>query len=639
MGKGAVGSNTAVGNAALSANTTGFANTAGGNSVLTSNTTGSDNTAYGYGSLFYNTTGNQNIAVGYQPLYHNTTGGNNTATGFQALYSNIGASGNTAHGYKSLFYDSTGSNNTAVGFQSLYLGITASYNTASGFNALYSDSSGNYNTATGYSALYSNSKGNNNTAMGYGASYKNTIGHSNVALGTGALYTNQLGSNIIAIGDSALYNDAGSNINNYGSANTAIGSKALYKNTTGFANTAIGYNSLFSNTIGELNTANGEASLYNNLSGSYNIATGLAALYNNTSGNANIAIGNHALYYNTTGSTNTATGDSSLEQNSTGSNNTAYGFYSLTFSNGSDLTAIGVYSDEGGSGDYTNSSALGYNSTITATNQIRLGSSTVTSIGGYAGWSNVSDGRVKTNIKQNVPGLTFINKLQPITYNLNLDAADKIIQPPVHKDKDGKLIATSALDMSARTAKQQVIYTGFIAQDVETAAKSLNYDFSGVDAPKNSKDLYGLRYAEFAVPLVKAVQELSAQNDSLKQTNVSLQSQINELKTMMQQVLAVKSDVTIPVQNISLTSASLQQNTPNPYNQSTAIHYSVPATFTSAQILITDNTGKTLKQIPVTTTGAGTVNINAGSLSAGIYSYSLIVDGAVIDTKKMILAK
>jgi hypothetical protein len=36
----------------------------------------------------------------------------------------------------------------------------------------------------------------------------------------------------------------------------------------------------------------------------------------------------------------------------------------------------------------------------------------------------------------------------------------------------------------------------------------LGFDFSGVEKPKNEKDLYGLRYAEFVVPLVKAVQEL-----------------------------------------------------------------------------------------------------------------------------------
>jgi hypothetical protein len=42
---------------------------------------------------------------------------------------------------------------------------------------------------------------------------------------------------------------------------------------------------------------------------------------------------------------------------------------------------------------------------------------------------------------------------------------------------------------------------------VEAAAKSIGYDFSGVDAPQNPDGHYGLRYAEFVVPLVKAVQE------------------------------------------------------------------------------------------------------------------------------------
>ena len=58
----------------------------------------------------------------------------------------------------------------------------------------------------------------------------------------------------------------------------------------------------------------------------------------------------------------------------------------------------------------------------------------------------------------------------------------------------------------------------------------MNYDFSGVDAPKNNKDLYGLRYAEFVVPLVKAVQELAATNDALQSQIANLQNQINQLK-------------------------------------------------------------------------------------------------------------
>ena len=53
---------------------------------------------------------------------------------------------------------------------------------------------------------------------------------------------------------------------------------------------------------------------------------------------------------------------------------------------------------------------------------------------------------------------------------------------------------------------QKIKMTGFFAQDVEDAAKSINYSFSGVHSPKNG-GLYSLDYSAFVVPLVKAVQE------------------------------------------------------------------------------------------------------------------------------------
>ncbi|MEP7142476.1 MAG: bZIP transcription factor [Ferruginibacter sp.] len=83
------------------------------------------------------------------------------------------------------------------------------------------------------------------------------------------------------------------------------------------------------------------------------------------------------------------------------------------------------------------------------------------------------------------------------------------------------------------------VYTGFIAQDVEIAAKKISYDFSGVDAAKNDKDLYGLRSADFVVPLVKAVQELSAQNEQLKKQIGLVQIQYEELKKEIE-LVAIK---------------------------------------------------------------------------------------------------
>jgi hypothetical protein len=55
-----------------------------------------------------------------------------------------------------------------------------------------------------------------------------------------------------------------------------------------------------------------------------------------------------------------------------------------------------------------------------------------------------------------------------------------------------------------------------MAQEVEAAAQALNYNFSGVQAPPNDESLYSLRYAEFVVPLVKAVQELAEQQQRMQ---------------------------------------------------------------------------------------------------------------------------
>ena len=71
------------------------------------------------------------------------------------------------------------------------------------------------------------------------------------------------------------------------------------------------------------------------------------------------------------------------------------------------------------------------------------------------------------------------------------------------------------------------VQTGFIAQEVEEAAQKANYDFSGIDAPQNEEDNYGLRYAEFVTPLVKAIQEQQKMIEELQLKIKELESAQN----------------------------------------------------------------------------------------------------------------
>ena len=78
--------------------------------------------------------------------------------------------------------------------------------------------------------------------------------------------------------------------------------------------------------------------------------------------------------------------------------------------------------------------------------------------------------------------------------------------------------------------KGNLLQTGFIAQEVEQAAKELGFDFSGVDKPKNDGDYYGLRYAEFVVPLVKAMQEQQLIIETEKAKSQKLEAEVQSLR-------------------------------------------------------------------------------------------------------------
>jgi len=116
--------------------------------------------------------------------------------------------------------------------------------------------------------------------------------------------------------------------------------QTLYNNTEGTQNSAYGNGALFTNTIGDYNTANGAYALHI-ATGTGNVATGYQALRNTGDADYITAIGYHAGYINTTGINNTYIGASAD-------------------------AAAGLF-------DLSNSTAIGYNAKVTASNQIMLG--------------------------------------------------------------------------------------------------------------------------------------------------------------------------------------------------------------------------------------------------------------------------
>jgi len=97
-------SNTALGRAALYANTSGFGHTAIGNNALTQNTTSHYDSCVGVSCLYSNTTGSSNSCIGLNCLYYNTTGQGNVAMGVKAGETETDANANVS-----------GANNTWIG--------------------------------------------------------------------------------------------------------------------------------------------------------------------------------------------------------------------------------------------------------------------------------------------------------------------------------------------------------------------------------------------------------------------------------------------------------------------------------------------------------------------------------------------
>ncbi len=351
--------------------------------------------------------------------------------------------------------------------------------------------------------------GIDNTSFGNNSLNQTTTGIRNTSFGANTLPSNTTGTLNVAVGESTMF------LNTTGAENSAFGIGALYSNIGGSFNTGLGRNALTSNSSGASNTSVGYATLRNNTSGNFNTGVGRDALRLNTIGIENAAVGVNSLYDNTTGEKNSGMGVQSLRRNISGNNNAALGYQAL-FENttGSNNTAIGNTAFSTGLA-YSNSTAIGAATVITASNQARVGDLNVNSIGGQVSWTTLSDGRFKVNITENVPGLNFITKLKPVTYNVNKDLVNRFY--------NSKLSNNSNEGLSEIT-------TGFIAQDVEKSANEIGFQFSGIDKPKNQNDHYGIRYSDFIPPVVKAIQEQQNQIEQLKEENLFLKQRLETLE-------------------------------------------------------------------------------------------------------------
>lgn len=137
-----------------------------------------------------------------------------------------------------------------------------------------------------------------------------------------------------------------------------------------------------------------------------------------------------------------------------------------------------------------------------------------------------------------------------------------------------------------------------------------------------------VNYTELIPIMVQAIKELTIQVEEL-QNELSLGSASSPMMA--------PAHTGINNNNI-LSECILYQNTPNPFNERTMIRFSLPSEVKDAYIYVFDMQGVLKKQLRANA-GIGYITIEASEFEAGMYLYSLIVNGKEVATKRMILSK
>jgi hypothetical protein len=440
---------------------------------MCSQTSGGSNVAIGYASLWNSTTGIGNVAIGFGSLLGSTTAGFNIGVGYASMQSNTTGTCNIGIGICSHDNLDGGCNNVALGFRAGANLSTGCYNVSIGDSVCLASAGGSCQLAIGFSGTENWLTGDSGKNIQPGAGIRDcanslgTAGQALLSTGTAVCWGAAGGAS------AATPTVAGIVYGCSAADNVSVGQYALQSITSGSNNVAVGCEALCSVTTGISNVAVGQ-SLVNN-TGDQNTAVGSGALFLNTTGGFNTALGNNTMVFNATGRCNTGIGQGALYCNSAGNCNVAVGMGSGFGATGSNNIFLGACSLPSAAG--VNNEVNIYNGSVTARFQ-----------GAAAGWSFVSDVRDKRNVTALPVGLEFVNDLQPRQFEWD--------------------IRDSEVDQGKAAS-------GFIAQEVDAAVESHSAEYLGL-VDKNNPEQFTLTQTNLIPVMVKAIQELSAQNKALE---------------------------------------------------------------------------------------------------------------------------
>lgn len=210
--------------------------------------------------------------------------------------------------------------------------------------------------------------------------------------------------------------------------------------------------------------------------------------------------------------------------------------------------------------------------------------------------------------------ITISKQLQP------LSAKRYGYHPFLNTSREMSDYSTSVAEDELSLIEKQAIakqHYGLDADQLEEVFPDLVYE--------NEDGTKSINYVEMVPILVQAINELKSELDEIKGTGSATK------KT------ATRGTVHADGMGDNVVMLSLSQNKPNPFGTSTSIEVSIPDDVQKAVIYVYDLQGKKIDQVDITARGKQTIQLNAATLSDGMYLYSLIADGKVVETRRMIV--
>ena len=253
--------------------------------------------------------------------------------------------------------------------------------------------------------------------------------------------------------------------------------------------------------------------------------------------------------------------------------------------------------------------------------------------GRYAGYFNGN-----TKVKGN---LTVTGSINGVILSPSAQTPTTSLQPYASTDAESivdKMAGLNAIEyyneipafanaaVSGDTATAIPTMTEMEAMTFENKHYALSADALEDVYPDLVYESKSINYIEMIPLLVQSINELNAKI-------AVLENKASNKPTTS------KGGTTLISENMETDIISLSQNKPNPFSDKTTIELSIPENITKATLCIYDMNGTQIKQIEMSERGQFSQDISSTGLENGMYLYSLIADGKLISTKRMIILK